>query len=217
MKVKVCGLREQQNIKELKKLPIDFMGFIFYKKSPRYVGKEKTLNDFLRDDQWNSDIKRVGVFVNAQIHDLLHDVHDYHLDFVQLHGTESSEYCKELNDLWSISSMRGAKIIKVFSIETADDFQEVQAYESHCAYFLFDTKGKNPGGNGISFDWELLSNYQGITPFFLSGGITKDDVTAIRNLRIPQLHGVDINSKFESEAGVKNVEKVQKFVKELKA
>ncbi|MEL6719949.1 MAG: phosphoribosylanthranilate isomerase [Bacteroidota bacterium] len=217
MKVKVCGLRAEENIKQLQKLPIDMMGFIFYKGSPRNMSDQAALKELLADDNWNPEIKKVGVFVNAQIHDVLHEVHDFHLDYVQLHGNESPEYCHELNTLWSISSVRQAKIIKAFSIADAIDFQEVQRYESHCAFFLFDTKGKNPGGNGIHFDWQLLDNYRGITPFLLSGGISEEDVTDLRKLQVPQLYGVDVNSKFEIEPGLKDVKRIEQFVKLLNA
>ncbi|MEM1328289.1 MAG: phosphoribosylanthranilate isomerase [Bacteroidota bacterium] len=217
MIVKVCGLREEQNIRQLQQLPIDWMGFIFYADSPRDASEVEELKSLLAESNWQSDIKKVGVFVNIQIHDILHYVHDYQLDFVQLHGSESPEYCRELNTLWSISSMRKAQVIKAFSIADEDDLAEVSNYERHCAYFIFDTKGAAPGGNGTTFDWSILSNYHGITPFLLSGGIGEDDAERIRQLNFPQLHGVDINSQFEKKPGLKDVASIKRFLKEIKA
>ncbi|MEM0993671.1 MAG: phosphoribosylanthranilate isomerase [Bacteroidota bacterium] len=216
MNIKVCGLKSEDNINALKQLDLDWMGFIFYEKSPRDVSEEAHLKTALLDENWQSDIKKVGVFVNMRIHDILHYVHDYHLDFVQLHGNERPEYCRELNNLWSMSSMRKAKIIKAFSIGAAEDFEHVQQYERHCAYFLFDTKGEAPGGNGVTFDWKLLDHYQGITPFLLSGGISEAEVPAIKKLTAPQLFGVDINSKFEQAPTIKDVKRIQHFIQMLK-
>lgn len=215
MQVKVCGMRSLENIAAMKALPIDYMGFIFYKDSPRDASNAEGLQEALSDENWDSDIKRVGVFVDVEIDAVFHHVHDYSLDFVQLHGSESPEYCRTLLDLWGATSMRSAKIIKAFSIGDASDFEQVQAYETQCSLFIFDTKGKNKGGNGTKFDWNLSENYQGIIPFLLSGGIDEDSADAIRALRFPQLAGVDINSRFELEAGLKDVKKVQQFVREL--
>jgi phosphoribosylanthranilate isomerase len=217
MIVKVCGLREEQNIRQLQESAVDWMGFIFYADSPRDVSKVNGLKSLLAESNWQSDVKKVGVFVDTQIRDLLHYVHDYQLDFVQLHGNESPEYCQELNTLWRISSMRKAQVIKAFSIADKEDLVEVSKYEKHCSYFVFDTKGEAPGGNGTTFDWSILSNYQGITPFLLSGGIGEDDAERIRQLELPQLHGVDINSRFEKKPGFKDVPKIRRFVRVLNA
>ncbi len=216
MKIKVCGLSVEENIGALKQLPIDFFGFIFYESSKRYVGRKNNLSTLLLDKTWNSTIKKVGVFVDAEIEQVLHCVHDYHLDYVQLHGKESPEYCNELHQIWNFSSLRKAKIIKAFAIGDATDFSVVNAYQTHCQLFIFDTKGEMPGGNGVTFDWSLLKHYQGITPFLLSGGIKEDSVEAIRQLQIPQLVGVDINSKFEIEPALKDVNKIASFIHQLK-
>lgn len=217
MKVKVCGLKEIGNIEALKQLSIDFMGFIFYPKSKRYVGQSEALKSLLQEQNWQSDIKKVGVFVDVEIDEILHTVHDYSLDYVQLHGNESPEYCRELNRIWSISSMRKAKLIKAFAIGDASDFEQVNQYQAHCQLFIFDTKGENKGGNGISFDWDLLKHYSGMIPFLLSGGINESDAQKIRQLNAPQLAGVDINSRFESAPALKDVEKVKQFIANLKA
>lgn len=216
MKIKVCGLRERENIEALKLLPIDFMGFIFYAASKRDVSNTKGLSKLLADQNWQSSIKKVGVFVNAEIGELLHRVHDYHLDFVQLHGEESPEYCQELQHFWSISNLRKARIIKVFSIATESDFEQFSKYEPFCQFFLFDTKGEQRGGNGVQFDWNLLTNYKGMIPFLLSGGIGAEDQEAVRQINIPQFYGIDVNSKFEIAPANKDVEKLKQFTQQLK-
>jgi phosphoribosylanthranilate isomerase len=216
MRIKVCGTRNPENIEALSKLPLDFIGFIFYPKSPRYAGQKKL-------EQWMSkqgiellgSIAKVGVFVNAEIEEVVNRIHDFELDFIQLHGTESPEYCKELFDLWGFSSIRRASIIKAFSIDENFDFASTAPYTSYCKYFLFDTKGASFGGNGTPFDWHLLDNYQGVTPFFLSGGIGPESVTAIREVQHPQLVGIDINSKFETEPGEKDVALISEFLQEI--
>lgn len=215
MQVKVCGMRSLENIAAIKALPINYMGFIFYKDSPRNASHAKGLEAALSDENWNSDIKRVGIFVDVEIDAVFHHVHDYNLDYVQLHGSESPEYCRTLLDLWGATSMRSAKLIKAFSIGDASDFDQVQAYETLCSLFIFDTKGINKGGNGTKFDWSLLKHYQGIIPFLLSGGIDETSAEAIRKLPFPQLAGVDINSRFETEPGLKDVTKVQYFLRQL--
>lgn len=214
MKVKVCGLREPENIEALAQLPIDFMGFIFYRKSPRYVGKglEKWL---VANEEKLEGIKRVGIFVNAEIEEILNRVHDFALDYVQLHGNESPEYCREIKLLWEASSARSARFIKAFPVDVDFDFAETQDYEGICSLFLFDTKTPQHGGSGVSFDWNLLAQYKGQTPFLLSGGIDEKDADAIKALNFPQLYGVDVNSRFEVEPGVKDVEKVGRFLETL--
>ena len=216
MRIKVCGMRNPENIEALAQLPIDFMGFIFYAKSPRYAGQKKT-------EQWMSKkgrellskVAKVGVFVNAEIEDVVNRIHDFELDYIQLHGAESPEYCRELFDLWGFSSIRKASIIKAFSIDEDFDFSSTAPFTSYCKYFLFDTKGASFGGNGVQFDWQMLDQYQGVTPFFLSGGIGPDSVAAIHAVRHPQLAGIDINSKFETEPGEKDIPRIAQFITEL--
>ena len=218
MKVKVCGLRKSENIKEIAALPIDFIGLIFYPKSARYIGNQLELREWLAEQgELFGEVKRVGVFVNAEVDYILNQVHDYELDYVQLHGNESPEYCRELQLLWNVSSVRKARLVKAFSVDEDFDFSSTQAFASFCSYFLFDTKGPNYGGNGMPFNWDLLRAYQGAIPFFLSGGIDENMADDIRQLNLPQMAGVDINSRFEIEPGVKDVEKVRKFVSELNA
>ena len=174
MQIKVCGMREPQNIEELLGLPIDYVGFIFYPKSKRFVGQSE-LQSWLENGGGNWEGKqRVGVFVNASIDLVLNALHDYQLDYIQFHGTESPEYLRELQLLWQASSVRKAKMVKAFSIDADFDFNDTAAYAPYCSFFIFDTKGDGYGGTGEQFDWSLLDDYQGVTPFLLSGGIHED-------------------------------------------
>lgn len=215
MKIKVCGMRDPANIKALAGLPVDLLGFIFYSRSPRFAG-EKLAQWLKKEGAVLEGKQRAGVFVNAEVEDVLNHVHDFELDFVQLHGNESPEYCQLLRDLWESTSMRKARLIKAFSVDEGFDFSEVAPFTPHCAYFLFDTKGEGFGGTGRQFDWNLLDHYKGVTPFFLSGGIGPDMAEAILEFQHPQLYGIDINSRFEQEPGVKDIEKIAQFVTALK-
>ena len=217
MKVKVCGTTDIQNIEQLLTVAIDYIGFIFHKGSPRYVGERSPLPAWIDQNQASfGQIRRVGVFVNSEIEEVLNKVHDYQLDFVQLHGVERPEYCRELNTFWAISSMRRAKLIKAFPVDENTDLGLTEAYREHCACFLFDTRGSMPGGTGQAFDWSLLDQYQGSTPFLLAGGIGPGSVTALEAITHPFFLGVDINSRFETEPGIKDVELVRTFVKQIK-
>ena len=215
MKIKVCGLREPENIKALAELPVDMLGFIFYEKSPRYAGN-KLAQWLAREGAVLEGKKRVGVFVNAEVEAVLNHVHDFELDFVQLHGSESPEYCQLLRNLWESTSMRKAKLIKAFRVDEGFDFGQVSPYTPHCAYFLFDTKGQEYGGTGAQFDWKLGGGGGGGVFFILSGGIGPETIDAVLAFRHPQMYGVDINSRFEQEPGLKDLEKVTQFVTTLK-
>lgn len=199
--IKVCGMREAKNIQEVEQTGIDLIGFIFYPKSPRWVSE---LPSYLP-----LRARRVGVFVNEekQAVQVLADRFGLHL--VQLHGNESANYCRSLQ-------ASGLKIIKTFSIAHARDLEVVQAYEGFCNYFLFDTKCEQHGGSGNQFDWSLLNEYKGKTPFLLSGGINEYSAPALKEFRHPALAGFDINSRFEWQPGMKDVKRVQRFLEELK-
>ena len=212
MLIKVCGMREPANLASMLALPIDLVGFIFYKKSPRFAESKALRQWIARHPDAFGPIKKVGIFVNAEVEVILNAVHDYQLDYVQLHGAESPEYCMEILTLWQMGSMRSAKLIKAFPVDAEFDFSLTRAYEKTCTYFLFDTKTDLHGGSGARFDWGLLSQYQGETPFLLSGGLGPDDATAVREVRHPQLAGIDLNSCFETEPGVKDIEKLAQFV-----
>lgn len=216
MKIKVCGLREPENILAIAQLPIDFIGFILYPGSPRFVGKKGLPQWLEKNEEELEGIARVGVFVNAEVDQILNAVHDFRLDYVQLHGDESPEYCRELQTYWTISSMRSAQIIKAFRVDENFNFSNTQAYERLCAYFLFDTKAQAYGGTGKRFDWSILEKYMGMTPYLLSGGIDETMAAEIRQLNFKQMEGVDINSRFETEPGKKDVDKIDQFVRALK-
>ncbi len=202
MRIKVCGMKEAENIEGLSNLDIDFIGFIFYKKSPRFINESLNISDFRY-------LKKVGVFVDADIDYVQKMAFAKKLDYVQLHGTENIFYCQQLKK-------EGLKIIKAFSVDENFSFTITQAYKYFVDYFLFDTKGKNPGGNGFTFDWQLLKNYKEDIPFFLSGGISEDNVKEIKSLKLKNLYGLDLNSKFEIEPGLKDINKIKNFIHELR-
>jgi phosphoribosylanthranilate isomerase len=196
MKLKICGMKYHDNILEVGSLLPDYMGFIFWKKSARYFDGD--MPDLPKS------IKKVGVFVNESIVVIEEKVTKYDLQAIQLHGQESVEFCSELKTKFGTA----IEIIKVFSADENFDFSVLKPYESVCDYFLFDTKGKLPGGNGTTFDWKILGNYPSAKPFFLSGGIgiaELDSINEILKTDLP-LYAIDINSKFEIEPGLKNVQ-----------
>jgi phosphoribosylanthranilate isomerase len=210
MKIKVCGMRNSENIQDLLVLKPDFVGFIFYEKSKRFVANFPKVN-------FPNYIKKVGVFVNEEISEVLNKVHNFQLNYIQLHGNETIEYCKELRSCHlersrKISSeCHQIEIIKAFSVNDNFDFSKTQPFEKYCDYFLFDTKGKNYGGNGVKFNWEILQKYKGKTPFLLSGGIIKEDVDEIKKIKHSAFEGIDINSGFEIEPGLKNINNIKEF------
>jgi len=201
MQIKVCGMRDKENISGLMTLKPDYIGFIFYGKSKRYV------SDFPQIEI-PSSVKKVGVFVNETIDEIIEIIKKYKLEFVQLHGDETPDYCEKL-------ALQNIKIIKAFSVDENFDFSAIKPFEKHVSLFLFDTKGKNYGGNGIKFNWDLLQNYKGKTPFLLSGGITKNDAEEIKKMKHPVFLGIDINSGFEIEPGFKNIIEIKEFKNRL--
>ncbi len=200
--VKVCGMREAENIREVEALGIDLMGFIFWPKSSRYVSE--------RPAYLPTNCKRVGVFVDEDIETVKRIADDYALDYIQLHGHESPEYCAQL---------KGLKLIKAFNIATTEDFKQTEPYTGIVDYFLFDTKGKSVGGNGEKFDWSVLSAYDDNTPFLLSGGIGPDDAEVLTShfspLTSKKCVGIDLNSRFEIAPGLKDINKLKDFLNAL--
>jgi phosphoribosylanthranilate isomerase len=199
MKIKICGMKYPDNILEVAALLPDYMGFIFWERSARYFdGVIPTLPE---------SIKKTGVFVNETVDVILQKVKQHDLQAVQLHGKESVEFCTELKSKLD----KSLEIIKVFSILDDFNFELLKPYESVCDYFLFDTKGKLPGGNGTTFDWKVLKNYPSSKPFFLSGGIGLDEMEAVNEILKTNLpiHAIDVNSKFEIEPGLKNINDVR--------
>lgn len=191
-------MRDAENIREVEALGIDLIGFIFWSKSSRYVSE--------KPDYLPTNCKRVGVFVDENIEVVKKIAQDYALDYIQLHGNETPDYC---------ALLKGHKLIKAFNIATAEDFVKTKPYEGLVNYFLFDTKGKSVGGNGEKFDWSVLDDYHGTTPFILSGGIGPDDAERVRAFHHPQLAGIDLNSKFEDAPALKNIQKLKTFLEQL--
>ena len=200
MIIKTCGMRDADNIRAVSELRIDWMGFIFWAPSSRYVSEKPT---FLPTRQ-----KRVGVFVDARIEEVKSKADEYALDLIQLHGSESPAFCERLK------ANSRQQLIKAFNIAIQEDLQQTSPYEGLVDYFLFDTKAKMVGGNGTQFDWSVLSAYQGNTPFLLSGGIGPDDAEKVRNFHHPQLAGIDLNSRFELSPALKDIEKLKQFITE---
>jgi phosphoribosylanthranilate isomerase len=201
LKLKVCGMKEMSNIEEIASLGPAYMGFIFYKKSPRYVG-----DDFNVPFSFPSSIKRIGVFVNSSTEEMLTQTKVHQLDYLQLHGDESVLQVKELKT-------SNAKIIKVFSIDDAFDFEVTKKYENDVDFFLFDTKGKYYGGNAKTFNWMLLAKYNQRVPFFLSGGLSTENIRSVTDLPQMNLHAFDVNSGVEIAPGLKDKTKVIKLQK----
>ena len=194
-------MKEQHNIQSVAGLEPDFMGFIFWEKSPRFcVEVPQNIPE---------SIHKVGVFVNASFDFILEKINSFDLKAVQLHGSETPELCAKLQKL--------TKVIKVFSVKNHFDFTKLAPYEAYCDYYLFDTQGKLPGGNGTVFDWGVLEGYPSEKPFFLSGGIGLESAEEIRKMFETQLpvFALDVNSKFETSPGLKNKEKLKEFIEKL--
>lgn len=206
MNIKVCGLRDAENLKEVTALNPDFVGFIFYDQSPRFVGEELDV-DMVR--ALPRSIRKVGVFVNASPESIIRNVKKYDLQYVQLHGTETPDFCKSLK-------MRGVNVIKAFRVDELFNFSMLNNYKNQCDFFLFDAKGDQLGGNGFAFDWSLLNKYDNDKPFFISGGIGLDNIADIEQIRHLKLYGVDVNSLVEVSPGVKDVAKVRELIARLK-
>jgi len=201
MKIKICGMKFPENIQEVADLKPDYLGFIFYNKSKRYALDEnrEAFSDFIFQDSIR--IQKVGVFVNEEIKNIIRIATEFDINFIQLHGDETPEFCEDLQLL-------GFKIIKAFGINEDFDFAVLGEYEDVCDYFLFDTKSKEYGGTGKHFDWSLLKQYDNTKPIFLSGGLEIQDIPIIHDLlKDINIHALDFNSKLEMDYGLKDVEK----------
>lgn len=204
MKIKICGMKFRDNLQEIQKLQPDYLGFIFYQKSPRLM--TTTLSG---DDLRNISSNKTGVFVNQPITEIEAFSRTYNLNCIQLHGQETPEFCAQLKDT-------GLDIIKVFSVDEGFDFSITKKYENCSDYFLFDTKGKYKGGNGFAFNWQLLLHYNQKLPFFLSGGIGPENFQQILELKNLNLFGIDMNSRVETSPGLKDLQKVQQVMLNIK-
>ena len=206
MNVKVCGLRDADNLKAIAGLNPDFIGFIFYEQSPRFVG-ESLDADVVK--ALPRRIKKVGVFVNAGPDYVLKTVRKYDLQFVQLHGNETPDYCRSLRN-------KGVSIIRAFRVDDSFNFSMLHNFKPYCDFFLFDAKGEQPGGNGVQFDWSVMNRYDNEKPFFISGGIGLHNLDQLTQLDGMKLYGVDVNSQVETAPGVKDVELVRELIARLK-
>ena len=206
MQIKICGLRDPENIREIAALQPDFIGFIFYPNSPRFASQL----DAVSLTSLPTSIKKTGVFVNENLENILTAISKYNLDAVQLHGADNKKLCRK------IRQEAKTMVIKVFPIMDASNFRVTGDYEDVADYFLFDTKTDLYGGSGQKFNWNILQEYTGNKSFLLSGGIGADDVKALRAIEHPLLAGVDLNSKFELKPGLKNVALLKQFIDELK-
>jgi phosphoribosylanthranilate isomerase len=192
IKFKVCGMRNKANIADIGFTEPDYMGFIYYSKSPRFVG-----DHFVIPSGLPANIKRVGVFVDASTEYIMNQVNLSRLDYVQLHGSEGVAQCEELKN-------KGVGVIKAFAVDEAFDFGLTSPYKKGVNYFLFDTKGPHHGGNSRAFNWELLNRYDQEVPFFLSGGISAENIKNIIQHPTWNVHAIDVNSKVELSPGLKS-------------
>ena len=207
LKIKVCGMRENQNILDLAALKPDFMGFIFYNKSPRNVLIFKNSKEILNLPK---TIKKTGVFVDETFENILEYVSEFNLDFVQLHGSESPDFCQKIKS-------KGIGVIKAFGIDKTFSFKQTVKYEKSVDFFLFDTKGKEHGGNGFKFDWSILKNYNQKIPFLLAGGIAIENIKDLIELKELNIAGLDVNSKFEIIPGLKDISNLKLLFQKIRS
>ena len=196
-------MRDADNIRAVEQLGIDWMGFIFWPGSSRYVSEPPAYLP--------SRARRVGVFVDATLDQISTHMRDYGLQLIQLHGHESPDFCRSLRSICGDA----IAIIKAFSIATVEDLESARAYEGAVDYFLFDTRSQLPGGSGKQFDWSILDAYDGTTPFLLSGGIGPDDLDRVLAFRHPRLLGFDLNSRFESAPALKDLSLLAPFIEAI--
>ena len=231
--IKVCGMRDADNISEVSQLDIDLMGFIFWNGSKRCVKmipsragiipdySEERLRSARQGKSFTAvqpeGIRRVGVFVDEMPQTIVTAIYNYHLQYVQLHGQESPVMIGNLKRTLIPDIVPDIKVIKAISVAGKDDVARYKDYEGLVDLFLFDTRCPTVGGSGSHFDWDVLSAYDGHTPFLLSGGIGPDDAERVRQFDHPMLAGIDLNSRFETEPGRKDVERLRTFISQVRA
>lgn len=206
MKIKICGMKYPKNINDVGTLLPDYMGFIFYQNSKRFVGDDFPSKSFKKLPK---SIKKVGVFVNQSLERMLEIHNKYSFDTFQLHGNESVETCANLKE-------KGVEIIKVFMVDNDFDFEQTKPYESVCDFYLFDTKTDNYGGSGVAFNWEILENYTQTKPFFLSGGLGLHNYNQIKKIEHSLLIGLDFNSRLEDDKHKKIIEEVSEIINSIR-
>jgi phosphoribosylanthranilate isomerase len=208
IKIKICGMRDFYNIRDVCQLLPDYIGFIFYNKSERFVGDQLNRQQL---KNFPTSIKKVGVFVDPTIEYILEQVEKYDLNFVQLHGDETPEFCRKLK-------LSGIEIIKVFRVDDDFDFNYLEKYKPYSNYFLFDTKSRKYGGSGETFNWNILKNYDNKVPFFLSGGIGLDNIKEVKKLNnVLNIYAIDVNSKFEITPALKDINKIKILISEIRS
>jgi phosphoribosylanthranilate isomerase len=206
LKIKVCGMKYSDNISALSDIKPDYMGFIFYPPSKRFIGLDFQKSDLNAIDK---EIIKTAVFVNAHLHEVVEFGNLYGFKTIQLHGSETPEFCELLKE-------QGFKIIKAFGVDEDFDFKTIESFVNSVDFFLFDTKTKEYGGSGQVFNWEVLDNYHLEKSFLLSGGLSLDNLASIKKIENPYFYGVDLNSKFEIEPGLKDIEKLELAFKILR-
>ena len=217
--VKVCGLRDSENIRQVAALGVDWIGMIFWEKSPRNVTMIPSHAGIIPDRAslsplaTNNSPLKVGVFVDEMAQNIITRVVNFQLDLIQLHGHETPTLIRNLRR--TLADIRPVKVIKAISVSSHDDIAAYKDYADCVDYFLFDTKCPSVGGSGQQFDWSVLDAYDGEVPFLLSGGIGPDDAERVRNFQHPKCIGIDLNSKFETEPAMKDVAAIGKFLNEL--
>lgn len=233
MLIKICGMRDAKNIRDVAALDIDMMGFNFWPKSKRFVSMISSQAGIIPDYSperldyavnpsgsrhyiFPRRVKRVGLFVDEMPQTIITYVYNYALDYVQLHGSEQPVMIENLRRTLVPDIAPDIKFIKAFGIATAEDLRQTEAYEGIADMFIFDYKSPGKGGSGKHFDWSVLDSYHGHTPFLLSGGIGPDDADAVMSFHHPMFAGVDVNSKFETAPAIKDVEKLKQFVNKIK-
>ncbi len=220
--LKVCGMRDSENIRQVAALGIDWIGLIFWPKSPRYVNMIPTLVGTMPDRTSLSPVtaqhspQRVGVFVDPMAQDVITHVVNFQLDLVQMHGHETPTLIRNLRRTLDPDIRPGVQFIKAISVGGCNDIAAYKDYADCVDYFLFDTKCPTVGGSGSQFDWSVLEAYDGDVPFLLSGGIGPDDAERVRNFHHPKCIGIDLNSRFETEPGLKDITKLKQFLEQLK-
>lgn len=211
-------MRDADNIRDISALGVDMIGLIFYPPSPRYVQQFSSGAGIIPDyapDMGKTPL-RVGVFVDDMPQNIVTRVYNYKLDYIQLHGNEPRETLENLRATIDPDINPNIKIIKAISVSSAEDIKKYKEYVGAADLFLFDTKCKTVGGSGEQFDWQVLQAYDGDVPFLLSGGIGSDDAERIKNFHHPKCIGIDLNSKFEIEPALKDVEKLKQFLVKVK-
>lgn len=211
-------MRDADNIRDISALGVDMIGLIFYPPSPRYVQQFSSGAGIIPDyapDMGKTPL-RVGVFVDDMPQNIVTRVYNYKLDYIQLHGNEPRETLENLRATIDPDIKPQIKIIKAISVSSAEDIKKYKEYVGAADLFLFDTKCKTVGGSGEQFDWQVLQAYDGDVPFLLSGGIGPDDAERVKNFHHPKCIGIDLNSKFEIEPALKDVEKLKQFLVKVK-